>query len=123
MSQSENSDGKYRCRCGAFWPCICDKALSILGVNTRNVMKFDKKNNRLTAAEVECPRCRNTVEIVIDGNDVTGESKGADDEFWTVDEAGFPPTGECCELVFVIQPMGELECFDLRETEKEHEQS
>jgi len=111
--ESENADGKFRCPCGAFWPCVCQKALDVIGVTMQNVMDFDKGRFLLTVAEVECPKCGQNVRIIVDGNDVTGESKAENEEFWTVDEAGFPPTGECCELLFVIQPMGELECFDL----------
>lgn len=119
MSESENDDKKYRCPCGGFWPCLCQKAEIVLGFHEGiPADAWDINANRFTVAEAKCPRCAQSVKIQLDPMDVTGESKAANAEFWSVDEAGFPPTGECCELLFVIQPMGELECFDLRETEE-----
>lgn len=59
-------------------------------------------------AVVECPRCGEEVLLEIDRDNPIEV-----DEFGNATDYG-PGEGQCCGLVFLVQPDGTVESFDVR---------
>lgn len=93
------------CPCGKLWPCRCDLAWKMMGFGKRPPVKDDED----VVATLECPKCHDRALLTIDPDCVEGAE--LIDGKWIVNDAGGPPMGECCDLIFAMQPGGEIEVF------------